>query len=512
MARNVLFLMADQFRWDLMGSAFTPNLNALAARGLTMSQTYTSTPSCTPARSALLTGLSPWYNGMLGYGEIAPAYPYEMPRTMAETHLAAVVGKNHYMNSGVMPNASSPPPSHGWEMQWLYDGLGSGMDAGKADGGEFDDYDAWFEAVSGGQNPEATGGSNMDWNSWRGAPFVYEESWHPTAWTGRLAREFLTNYSSAGGDAAQPFFLKVSFHRPHSPYDPPARILNATTPAELPPTHVGGNWDTKFANSAFCGPSDPDAWCGAMPASEWEVTRRAYRASVRFVDEQLGAIVATLNSTGLGDDTWILFISDHGDGQGDHNLWRKCHPYELSSHIPGLIVWPSSVAAKVARGSTSPLLGELRDIFPTVLDIAGRAPARPLNGSSWACLVTTDPTGRECGSSASGGGWRTHLDLEHSTIFNETLHWNALIGGSIKYIFNAFEATEQLFDLAVDPNEMTDVSGDPAYAATLAQWRALLVAQFEAEGRGAEWVGPEGQLLARPKGQVYSPNYPKGGV
>lgn len=60
MARNVLFLMADQFRWDLMGSAFTPNLNALAARGLTLTNTYTATPSCTPARSALLTGLSPW--------------------------------------------------------------------------------------------------------------------------------------------------------------------------------------------------------------------------------------------------------------------------------------------------------------------------------------------------------------------------------------------------------------------------------------------------------------------
>ena len=69
---NILLLMADQKRWDTINELYTPNLIKLRNRGLDMANTYTSTPSCTPARSALLTGLSPWYNGMLGYGEIAP--------------------------------------------------------------------------------------------------------------------------------------------------------------------------------------------------------------------------------------------------------------------------------------------------------------------------------------------------------------------------------------------------------------------------------------------------------
>jgi len=64
--------MADQMRWDTINELYTPNLVKLRSRGLNMANTYSSTPSCTPARSALLTGLSPWYNGMLGYGEIAP--------------------------------------------------------------------------------------------------------------------------------------------------------------------------------------------------------------------------------------------------------------------------------------------------------------------------------------------------------------------------------------------------------------------------------------------------------
>jgi len=71
-AENVLFIMADQMRWDTISERYTPNLYKLRSQGLEMKNTYSSTPSCTPARSALLTGLSPWYNGMLGYGEIAP--------------------------------------------------------------------------------------------------------------------------------------------------------------------------------------------------------------------------------------------------------------------------------------------------------------------------------------------------------------------------------------------------------------------------------------------------------
>ncbi len=68
---NILFLMADQMRWDVLNTTFMPNLAALAAQGLTMGATYATTPSCTPSRAALLTGLSPWYHGMLGYGNVA---------------------------------------------------------------------------------------------------------------------------------------------------------------------------------------------------------------------------------------------------------------------------------------------------------------------------------------------------------------------------------------------------------------------------------------------------------
>jgi arylsulfatase len=504
---SILFLMADQLRYDYVTPEFTPNLYKLSQRGLSLSNTYSSTPTCTPARSALVTGLSPWYHGMLGYSDIPKAWPFMMPAELSlRNYSTCSVGKNHYYNENYMNSSSTPPPSHGWQEEYLYDGLGDGLGAQ-----EFDTYDQWFRAVSSGQDPLKSGG--LDWNSWRGAAYEYPEAWHPSAWVARTARSWLTNHTT-GPSAAQPFFLKVSFHRPHSPYDPPPRVLNATPAAQLPPQYVGAPWDARFAGpSPWCGPASADAWCGAMPPQAVELTRRAYLASVKFMDESLGTVLDHLAALGLENSTWVLFIADHGDGQGEHNLWRKSFPYELSTHVPGIVAWPPSAPGVLARaGSTTPLLAEVRDIFATALDLAGAniGELQRVNGTSWACLVERDPSGATCGP--SGGAWRQHLDLEHNLIFNETNHWSAIVsargggaGGVLKYIFSALEGAEQLFNLTADPHEMQDVAA--AQPSDLAELRALMGAQFLREGRGPAWVSPQGLPLPRPA-QAFSPHFP----
>lgn len=505
--------MSDQHRADAVSPSLTPALSALAARGLFLPRMYSSTPTCTPARSALLTGLSPWYHGMLGYGNVACApYALELPSAMrARGYAAAAVGKNHYYN----PACAQPgglPPAHGWAAAFLYDGLGDGL-PNTTGTQEFDSYDAYFQRVCPGCDPLATGEPLMDWNSWRGAAYAYAEDWHPTAWVGRTASAWLRNHSAAPAPRA-PFLLKVSFHRPHSPYDPPARLLNATPASELPPMRVSGTWDAEYSGApgapSGCSGSQADAWCGALaPADEVELARRAYLASIKFVDEQVAAIMRTLESTGMADNTWVLWLSDHGDGQGDHNLHRKGFPYEISTNVPGMIVWPPSAAAKLPRGSRLPLLAEVRDILPTLLDLSGArdTPGVVLNGSSWACLVASgDATGAGCGP--GGGAWRSEIDLEHSTLFNDTIHWNALTDGSVKYIFRAYFPDEQLFNLTADPYEMTDLASLPAYASVLSTWRGRLAAQWQREGRGPAWVAADGTLMRRVTGTTYGPNFP----
>ena len=125
------------------------------------------------------------------------------------------------------------------------------------------------------------------------AAYIYPEQYHPTAWVGQRAVDTINSYPF-DDESADPLFLKISWHRPHSPYDPPQRLLNASiAKGDFPPMHVNdpkatGAWDMRFwgtpGSPAGCGPTT-DAWCGVMPANETYISRHAYYASIAFVDE-----------------------------------------------------------------------------------------------------------------------------------------------------------------------------------------------------------------------------------
>ena len=455
---NLLFAMADQLRWDAQSYANpqsavrTPALDRIAAEGVHVRFAWSSTPTCTPARAALLTGRRPWGHGMLGYGAIAERYPLVFPRLLRDAGYQTVsLGKDHFgwnvsSDSGI---------SHGYQKTVLYDGLGQWQpDAPNHWDGEYDDYDRWFARQMPGADPAATldGHDGDGWNGWHGKAFVYEERLHPTAWLGSQAVAFLESYDPA---VSPPFLLKVSFHRPHSPYDPPKRWLDQVDASALAPmarcaavdaaaddaaNAADGCWSTRFRGNASAG--DPpgcevtdNAWCGVMPEPAATLGRRAYLASVGFVDEQMGRLYAALQTSGLLASTLLLWTADHGDGQGDHHHWRKGFPYEFSAHVPLLLRWPEGWetpwAVRLARGSViePPLVAELRDIFHTLVDAAGAAgaaashgPAFDANdGKSLLCLLR-DPSGRACDYAPNPGPWRTIIDLEHSTCYNMTNH------------------------------------------------------------------------------------------
>jgi len=179
---NLLLLMTDQHRFDAfsyMGNTAlsTPNFDRLAAEGLVLCFSYSSTPSCTPARAAILTGQKPWNHGMLGYGAVADKYPVELAETLASAgYRTAIIGKNHFGWNQTTTNGIA----HGYNNLTLYDGLGDGVSRNQP---YFDDYDQWFQTVQKGQNPLC----GMDWNQWKAKPYCYEAQQHPTAWVGQQA-------------------------------------------------------------------------------------------------------------------------------------------------------------------------------------------------------------------------------------------------------------------------------------------------------------------------------------
>ena len=204
---HILLLVTDQLRFDVVTPDITPNLYRLAQHSTVFRNAYTSTPSCTPARAGLLTGKSPWAHGMLSYTDFTNCtnYPTTLPKVLTEyfNYTTACVGKNHF----------GPNTTQGYQDVLLYDGLSFYQD----------DYDEWFRKTAGDDmDPLATCG--LEWNDWKACPYVYEEYFHPTAWTTRTAIEYFQNYTS-NDSLSSPLFLKVSYHRPHSPYDPPRRIF-----------------------------------------------------------------------------------------------------------------------------------------------------------------------------------------------------------------------------------------------------------------------------------------------
>ncbi len=488
---NILFIMADQHRGECMGcdgnrAIRTPNMDALAREGVRFRNAYTATPSCIPARAGLLTGLSPWNHGLLGMGgwPIATKYRHEMPKELAKAgYYTATIGKNHF---------DAPRQSHGYDLM-LNDEHHDIPDIYQSD------YHSFFwQNAPNIKGPSATGafsevvdgcgfGWKDFWNAYQGRGFPYPERLHRTRWVGRSAVNFLRTY-----DRRQPFFLKVSFIPPHSPYIPPERLMRQYMDADLPEA-FHGEWSGKYRK-----PSGPglDIWCGELGKEQVHRSRAGYYGQVAYVDEQIGQMLEELDSRGMLEDTLIVYTSDHGDMLGDHYMWRKCQPYQSSARIPMLMRWPKGLVSG-ARGRVVDQPTELRDMMATFLDAAGALEpiADSLDGMSLLRLAD-----------GKTEGWRPYIDMEHDICYSPLVHWNALTDGHMKYIFHAHDGSEQLFDLDNDPQELKDLSSEAAHQDKLKLWRARMVKHLEV--RGDQWV-KNGKLMVRRESIPISPHYPR---
>ena len=471
---NILYLMTDQHRADCLGCAGnkiikTPYLDSIAKDGVLFSKAYTSTPSCTPARSAILTGLSPWHHGMLGYGRVADKYPFELPQALRNAgYYLFGIGKMHWYPQKKLRGY------HGIVLD----------ESGRAETPGFvSDYRLWFKQQAPGLNPDATG---IGWNDYRAKAYVLPERLHPTRWTADRAVDFIEKYNRP-----DPFLLKVSFARPHSPYDPPKRFIDMYSEDDMPRPYVG-SWAARYAGHK--DPPNPSLWHGDLGVQQAKKSRRGYYGSVTFIDEQIGRILAALKKRSLYDNTLIIVFSDHGDMLGAHHLWRKTYAYEGSANIPMLLRWPKSMGMDHQRGKTLPQPVELRDVLPTFLDAAEAPIPNHLDGKSMLELVRGNTK-----------NWRPFIDLEHSMCYNKD-HWNALTDGRFKYIYYAYDGREQLFDLENDPYELNDLAAESAHKSVLLQRRQRMVEHLSE--RGEQFVS-NGKLVIRKKRLLYSTHYPK---
>jgi len=451
---NVILICVDEWRGDCLSAVGhphveTPHLDELARQGVLFSKGYSATPTCVPARVALFTGQSQEAHGRVGYDEGVPfdgAHPVTLQGEFnrAGYHTQAI-GKMH-----VWPERSRI----GFDEVILHDGfLHHARGTHNRQFEFFDDYVPWLRRQP-GQTPDADYFDHgVSCNSVVTRAWDKEERLHPTNWLGTQTIEWLFRR-----DPTKPFFLYLSFHRPHAPYDPPQWALDQYM--ALPDFEpVEGDWEHHW--DEFRRDGDYQAAYGHLPDRIVHRARAGYYGLMAQIDLQVNKIREALVEFDVYDNTIVAFTSDHGEMMGDHHMFRKGLGYEGSAHIP-FIISDAPCNGRATRGAVVNQVVELRDIMPTLLDLAGVPIPESVDGTSLApYLRGAVPT-----------QIRTHLHGEH-VYFDQSLQW--VTDGNVKYMWGSAKGIEELFDLREDPEERRNLAPLPEYAQLLTTWRARLV-------------------------------------
>ncbi|WP_129669519.1 arylsulfatase [Phytoactinopolyspora endophytica] len=455
---NLLLLMVDQWRGDCLSAAGhpvvqTPFLDRLAAQGVRFSRAYSAVPTCIPARAALHTGLGQRSHGRVGYQD-GVEWNYDVT-------LAGELTRHGYQTQAVGKMHVYPERSQlGFQNVILHSPTGIVRTARQRgrDPDLVDDYLPWLRQQLGRDATYFDHG--VDSNSLVARPWDKPEHTHPTNFVATQAADFLRRR-----DPRKPFFLHVSFNAPHPPYDPPGWAFEQFLHRDMPDSPVG-DWTDVFGDQH--DPANPAAFAGRFDPHLLHRAKAGYYGHMAHVDQQISYLLGELEQHGARENTYVCFVSDHGEMLGDHHLFRKGFPYEGSARIPMILAGPEGSGLK--RGGVRDDVVELRDVMPTLLECASVPVPETVEGRSLLSLARGDDV-----------PWRDVLHGEH-TLFGQSLQW--LTDGRTKYVWFSGSGREQLFDLIADPQETRDLAGEPSMAQTLVQWRSSLIAQLTGREEG----------------------------
>ena len=440
---NVLFLIADDLNCDLHcyghRQVQSPNIDALARRGVRFERAYCQFPLCSPSRSSFLTGRRPNATHILtnsGGANVGPDHPHfrdyvpdtiTLPQAFRQAgYFVARVGKLfHYgVPNQIGTNGLDDPPS--WQQ------------VVNPRGRDKDEEDKIFSL-----EPGKFGGTL----SWLAADGTDDEQ---TDGIGAAEAIKLLEQHKSG-----PFFIAAGFYRPHTPYVAPKKYfdLYPLDSIDLPELSA----DDRSRTPAL-------AYRSAKPEQETMSDRQrreamqAYYASITFMDAQVGRVVAALDRLGLADNTVIVMTSDHGYHMYEHGLWQKMSLFENSAHVPLIVAAPGASG----NGRSTRSLAELVDLYPTLADLCGVKTPEYLDGASQRPALD-DPsrsvkeaayTQIRRGANADGYSVRT---------------------GRWRYTFwNGGRDGEQLYDMQADPGEARNLAGEAAQAETVAKLKQLV--------------------------------------
>jgi len=443
---NIIIYLADTHRGDHLGLAGhpvveTPNIDDMISRGAYFPNAYTEIPSTTGAQRVILSGKGSYACGQIGYAEAHWGETNTVARVLADHgyHCIHIGCKNIYPQRKL----------HGFHRVIL---TGSRTEPG---GG---DYPEWLRIHAGpAADPR---GHGVNSNGWDACPWHMEQRFNPVNWTIDTTLDVLEKR-----DPDAPFFVQISLGPPHAPFCPPQPFWDRYIHREIPGP-VCGDWCGRH-DVKLPGPP-PATWRGTLTPEQHHRMRVGYMGCCTHVDHELGRLKQRLRKMQLLNNTLLLYLSDHGDMQFDHHLFRKTYAYEGSARVPFVIEYPAGW--KLPRGTFDQIVG-LQDVAPTIYDAAGADAPEGVTGRSVLAAIRREP-------------WREFLHGEHSPCYSleEAMHY--LTDGREKYVWFPVTGEEQLFDLISDRDELHDLAKDAAGADRVALWRARLIELLARRGDG----------------------------
>ena len=407
MKPNVLFIFTDMQRAYSMGcygdkNARTPNLDKLATQGARFDASMSTTPVCCPFRASLMSGLYSHHNQVLDNG--LPFKPTAM--CLGETFKKA-----------------------GYEMGYL----------GK-----------WHISAKALSDPNlGFPGSGSEYGN-------YSSSLgRDTKSAANIAIKFIKEKSSAG----KPWFLVVSWLKPHTPYKAlpgyAEHFSNITLPPNVPPNVPAGSPRT------YAKESLPD-----------------YYGMIEEIDQEFGRIIRELDASGVAENTIAVFTSDHGDMIGSHGLEHKNWPHEESARTPLLVRFPKSV--KAGQVISDPIGAP--DLYPTLAGLAGVTAPQGLDGLDFSPVIT--------GKSAKPP--RNYVYLSKVYGYVPWPGWRAI--RTDRYMYARIKDRPWLlFDIKEDPWEMNNLVDDPASKDLVKEFDERLMVVMKETGDSWGTASAEGE-------------------
>lgn len=423
---NILFLAVDDLRPELAcyGNPFvkSPNIDALAGRGVRFGRAYCQYPLCNPSRSSLLTGRYPTTTGIMDnlkyFRDAQPAWVTLPEYFRSKGYVTARVGKIFH--------------------------------------GGIDDQQSWVEGGEPGmvrqpRTQQQAGQYRQQSDRWVAVEGEGENQ--PDYRTATRAIELLEKHK--GG----PFFIAAGFVKPHSPLIAPKRYFDLYDVEKISLTPDFSS-EIKLPEGATPGALSPngDLFIG-RPASEKEAREmiRAYYACISFVDAQVGRVLAALERLELLDNTIVVFFGDHGYHLGEMGKWSKHNSlFEEGTRVPLIFAGP-----QVTGGRKSPRTVELLDIYPTLTALCSLPTPDGLEGQSLVPLLK-DPEAQWKHPAYSFTRGRAGLG---QTVRNERYRLTVWDNGN---------RGMELYDYERDPVQGRNLAADPAYASALAEMRAVV--------------------------------------